>query len=147
MSGSGRVAATLAQPVAIEGELAIGRVDLTPYLPPAPRGRRSLLPAKPQAAVLTEEWSDAPITLPLPLPIDVDFRVRAEGVKARQLELGAVNTRLQSDRQQATVTIDELQAYGGRLAGNAAGHPGHTARLCARAADPGHRPPRDAARR
>ena len=123
MSGSGRVAAALADPIAVEGELAMGRVDLTPYLPPAAAASQPAS-AKPQAAALTEDWSDAPIALPLPLPVDVDFRLRAEGVKARQLELGAVNTRLQADRQQATVTIDELQAYGGRLTGNARATPG-----------------------
>ena len=123
VSGSGRVAAALAEPIAVEGELALGRVDLTPYLPPAAAGGQPAS-GKPQAAALTEDWSDAPIALPLPLPVDVDFRLRADGVKARQLELGAVNTRLQADRQQATVTIDELQAYGGRLTGNARATPG-----------------------
>jgi AsmA protein len=122
VSGSGRVAAALANPIAVEGELGMGRVDLTPYLPPAATASQPTS-AKPQAAVLTEEWSDAPIVLPLPLPIDVDFRLRMDGVKARQLELGAVNARLQADRQQATVTIDELQAYGGRLAGDARATP------------------------
>ena len=123
VSGSGRVAAALADPIAIEGELAVGRVDLTPYLPPAAAGGQPAS-GKPQAAALTEDWSDAPIALPLPLPVDVDLRLRADGVKARQLELGVVNTRLQADRQQATVTIDELQAYGGRLTGNARATPG-----------------------
>ena len=55
----------------------------------------------------------------MPFPIDADLRLRAEGLKARQIELGALSARLQSDRQQATVTIDELQAYGGRLAATA----------------------------
>jgi AsmA protein len=124
VSGSGRVAAALANPIAVEGELAMGRVDLTPYLSPAAVASQPSS-AKPQAAVLTEDWSDAPIALPLPLPIDVDFRLRAEDLKARQLELGAVNARLQADRQQATVTIDEVQAYGGRLTGNARATPGN----------------------
>ena len=60
----------------------------------------------------------------LPLPIDVDFRLRATSVKARQIELGALNARLQSDRQQTAVTLDELQAYGGRLTGSAKATPG-----------------------
>ena len=48
----------------------------------------------------------------------LDLRLRATSVKARQIEIGALNaTRLQADRQQAAVTIDQLQAYGGGLKG------------------------------
>ena len=116
IAGNGRAAMGFGDPSAVEGELAFGRLDLTPYLPTAPAGGGSPSPGAPQPDA---GWSDAPIELPLPLPVDVDFRVRADGVRARQLEVGAVSARLQSDRQQAVVTVDELQAYDGRLSGNA----------------------------
>jgi AsmA protein len=121
IAGNGRAALRFGEPSAVEGELAFGRLDLTPYLPAAPAGGGSPSPGAPPPDA---GWSDAPIELPLPLPVDVDFRVRAEGVRARQLEVSAVSARLQSDRQQAVVTVDELQAYGGRLAGNARAKPG-----------------------
>ncbi len=109
--------------MAVEGELSFGRLDLTPYL--APPGGAGKAPPAPTKRTLETEWSDAPLDLPLPLPIDLDFRVRAAGLKAPQIELGATNVRLQSDRQQAAVTIDELQAYDGKVTGNAQGGPAH----------------------
>ncbi len=120
ITGSGRAAATLGQPPAVEGEIALGALDLDPYLPADSESTSNTAPAPATPA----GWSDEPITLPLPLPIDVDFRLRAASVRARQIELGALNARLQSDRQQAAVTLDELQAYGGRLAGSAKATPG-----------------------
>ena len=117
LDGKGRAAATLGAPVAVEGELSFGRLDLTPYL--APPGGAGKAPPAPTKRTLETEWSDAPLDLPLPLPIDLDFRVRAADLKAPQIELGATNVRLQSDRQQAAVTIDELQAYDGKVTGNA----------------------------
>jgi AsmA protein len=121
IAGNGRAAVSFGDPSALEGELAFGRLDLTPYLPPAPAGGENPSPSAPQPDA---GWSDTPIELPLPLPVDVDFRVRAEGVRARQLEVGAVNARLRSDREQVVATVDELQAYGGRLAGIARAKPG-----------------------
>ena len=66
-------------------------------------------------------WPDTPIELPLPLPVDADLRVHGDGVKAGKIEIGAFATRLQADRQQAAVTIDQLQTFGGGLKGNAQG--------------------------
>ena len=120
IAGTGRAAINLGDPPAVEGELAFGRLDLNPYLPTAPAGGESPAPTPPGPDA---GWSDAPIALPLPLPVDVDVRVRAEGVRAHQLEVGAVSVHLQSDRQQAVATVDELQAYGGRLTGNARATP------------------------
>jgi AsmA protein len=108
----------------VDGELTLGRLDLTPYLPAMPASNQPASSAGAQPATPEEGWSEAPIDLPLPLPIDADIRLRADGLKAGQLELGALNARLQADRQQAIVSIDELQAYGGRLAGNARAKPG-----------------------
>ena len=119
VTGTGRATMRFGDPAAIEGELALGRLDLTPYLPTTPAGGQPSSAAGAQASSPEGGWSEAPIALPLPLPIDVDFRVRAEGLKAAKLEVGAVNTRLQADRRQATITLDELQAYGGQLTGHA----------------------------
>jgi AsmA protein len=123
VTGTGRAAVKFSDPPTVEGALDLGRLDLTPYLP-APAAERAAPSAKPQAAALDQDWSDAPIDLPLPLPIDIDFRVRAEGVKTGRVDLGVVSARLQADRQQATVTVDEVQAYGGRVVGNATAKPG-----------------------
>jgi AsmA protein len=123
VTGTGRAAMRFGDPAAVNGELALGRLDLTPYLPTTPAGGQPSSVAGAPASASDGGWSEAPIALPLPLPIDVDFRVWAEGLKAAELELGAVNTRLQADRRQATVTLDELQAYGGRLTGDARARP------------------------
>jgi len=122
VTGTGRAAMRFGDPSAVDGELALGRLDLTPYLPTTPAGGGQSASGA-QASASDGGWSEAPIALPLPLPIDVDLRVRAEGLKTAQLELGAVNTRLQADRRQGSVTLDELQAYGGRLTGNARARP------------------------
>ena len=123
VTGTGRAAMRFGDPSAVDGELALGRLDLTPYLPATPAGGQPSSAAGAPARPSEGGWSEAPIALPLPLPIDVDFRVRAEGLKAAKLELGAVNTRLQADRRQATITLDEVQAYGGQLTGNAQARP------------------------
>ena len=114
VTGTGRAAVNFGEPAGRRGGAGLR--------PPGPDaipatgtcGRSSCAVGKAAGRSAHEDWSDAPIDVPLPLPIDVDLRLRAEGVKAGQLELGAVSARLQADRQQATVTIDELQAYGGR---------------------------------
>jgi AsmA protein len=125
--GRGRLSATLGEPPVVQGELAMGRLDVTPYVATGPAPKPTASSSTPQAAVLTQEWSQAPITLPLPLPVDADLRLQAESVKAGQVELGGVNARLQADRTQAKVTLDELQGYGGQVVGDAQAKPGSPA--------------------
>ena len=127
ISGRGRLSATLGEPPMVQGELAMGRLDVTPYVATGAAPKSTAASGAPQAAVLTQEWSQAPITLPLPLPVDADLRLQAESVKAGQVELGSVNARLQADRMQAKVTLDELQGYGGRVSGAAQAKPGSPA--------------------
>ena len=114
ISASGDAAVDLTQPPKVTGDIALARLDLSPYL--APEGSPGTPAAKADSAASTG-WPDTPIKLPLPLPVDADLRVHGDGVKAGKIEIGAFATRLQADRQQAAVTIDQLQAFGGGLKG------------------------------
>ena len=114
ISASGDAAVDLTQPPKVTGDIALARLDLSPYL--APEGSPGAPAAKADGTAGTG-WPDTPIELPLPLPVDADLRVHGDGVKAGKIEIGAFATRLQADRQQAAVTIDQLQAFGGGLKG------------------------------
>ena len=120
ITGSGRAAATLGQPPAVEGEIALARLDLDPYLPAdseppvdSAAGTGGPRPAGPTT----------PITLPLPLPSMSTCAPRGEREGAPDRDRRP-NADCKPDRQQAAVTLDELQAYGGRLAGSAKATPG-----------------------
>jgi AsmA protein len=114
ISASGDVAVDFTKPSKVTGDIALARLDLSPYLAPAaPSGT----PAAKVDNVASTGWSDTPINLPLPLPVDADLRVQGDGVKAGRIEIGAFAMRLQADRQQAAVLIDQLQAFGGGLKG------------------------------
>ena len=114
MKASGQAAAELAQPPKVTGDIALGRLDLSPYL-----GAEDSAAAPGAKAGGTAEagWPDTPIDLPLPLPVDADLKLHGDGVKAGKIEIGAFAARIEADRKQATATIDSLQAYGGGLKG------------------------------
>lgn len=113
ISATGEVAADLTEPPKVTGDLALGRLDLSPYMGAEQPAGAPAAGTESKAA----GWPDTPIELPLPLPVDADVKLRGEGVKAGKIEIGAFATRLEADRQQAAVTIDQLQAYGGGLKG------------------------------
>ena len=114
MKASGQAAAELAQPPKVTGDIALGRLDLSPYL-----GAEDSAAAPGAKAGGTAEagWPDTPIDLPLPLPVDADLKLHGDGVKAGKIEIDAFAARIEADRKQATVTIESLAAYGGGLKG------------------------------
>ncbi|MFO1046471.1 MAG: AsmA family protein [Geminicoccaceae bacterium] len=126
LSASGQAAVDLAQPPKVTGDLALGRLDLSPYMA---SGQASGAPA-PEASA---GWPETPIDLPLPLPVDIDLKLHGAGVKAGKFEVGDYATHILADRQQAGVTIESLAAYGGnvkgRLAAQAAEPPAYTVDL------------------
>ena len=114
ISASGDAAVDLTQPPKVTGDIALARLDLSPYL--GPEGSPGA-PAAKMDGTAGPGWPDTPIKLPLPLPVDADLRVHGDSVKAGKIEIGAFATRLQADRQQAAVTIEQLQTFGGGLKG------------------------------
>lgn len=111
ISASGEAAVDFSQAPKVSGDIALAHLDLSPYLPP-----QGTPAAKAHPAAGTG-WPETPIELPLPLPVDADLRVHGDGLKAGKIEVGAFSARLQADRQQAVVTIDRLDAFGGQLKG------------------------------
>jgi AsmA protein len=114
ISASGDAAVDFTQTPRLTGDIALARLDLSPYL--ASKGRPGTH-ATETDNVASTGWPDTPINNPLPLPVDADVRVRGAGVKAGKIEIGAFVARLQAKRQQAAVIIDQLQAFGGGLKG------------------------------
>ena len=129
LTASGAAAVDLGQPPKVTGDLALGRLDLSPYLA---SGQTSGAPAE-TGGKAAAGWPETPIDLPLPLPVDVDLALHGAGVKAGKIEVGDYATRILADRQQAAVTIDSLAAYGGtvkgRLAAQASEPPAYTVDL------------------
>ena len=145
VSGSGRVAAALADPVAIEGELALGRVDLTPYLPPAAAGRPACFrqAASGGADGGLVRCADRFAAAPAGRRRFPPSRRGREGTaaRARRGEHEAAGGPAASHRHHRRVAGLWRAAHRQR-----AGDPGQSARLCARTAEPGHRPARHTSR-
>lgn len=114
LTASGSAAVDLAQPPKVTGDIALGRLDLSPYLGGDAAG------AAPAGGKAEAGWPETPIDLPLPLPVDVDLALHGAGVKAGKIEVGDYATHILADRQQAAVTIDRLAAYGGGVKGKLA---------------------------
>jgi AsmA protein len=116
IQAAGEIAVALIEPPKVTGGLALGRLDLSPYLRPGPTNGA---PGQQDAV-----WPDTSMELPLPLPVDLDVRVRGESVTAGKVEIGAFAARVEADRRQAVLSVEELRAYGGGLTGRAKIEPG-----------------------
>ena len=113
---------TLANPMAVEGEIGLGALDLDSLSSARGHSQPAYI-GQTAGPVTPAEWSDEPIALPLPFRSIVDFRLRMderEGAAAR-------TRRRQREAAGGPATghrhLDELQAYGGRLAGDAQATP------------------------
>ncbi len=113
IGASGKAAVDLAEPAKVTADIALGRLDLSPYL-----AQPASVAAGGSPAEASGTWSDRPLDLPLPLPVDLDVRIRGEGLKADRIEVGAFAARVGADRQQATATVESLKAYGGGVTGS-----------------------------
>ena len=113
-------AVDLAQPPQGDGDIALARLDLSPYL-----GGRKGSPGdtrRPRrAARAGAGWPDTPIELPLPLPVDADLRVHGDGAEGGQDGDRGVRHAIEADRQQAAVTIDAAPGLWRRVEGEAQG--------------------------
>ena len=93
---------------ALSGTLSVDRLDLNPYLPPAP-ATRSI--AAPRAA--PTEWSDAPLALTGLTAADMDFSLAAEALRYREIDIGKSALVLKLIAGKLTADLRETTLYGG----------------------------------
>ncbi len=127
IKGTGAVSVALDGPrPRISGKLALGMLDLNPYLPPEKRGTRAgganggATPAQPTQAQPTQagnrppaDWSDAPIDLSGLGAFDADLAFSAEGILFRKLAIGRSVVALALKGSDLVVDLKKLALYGG----------------------------------
>jgi len=96
------------------GELAFGRLDLDPYLPPGPADGAA---AEADGGEAEAGWSEEPLALPLPAPVDAELVLRFAGVRVRGLEFGAGRVELVVEGSRARIAVPELALYEGEATG------------------------------
>lgn len=68
-------------------------------------------------AVATAGWSDRPIDVSGLSALDMDLGIRAQSLRLGPVTLGPVAARVTVDRARAVVSLDDVGAYGGTVAG------------------------------
>lgn len=93
----------------ITGDLSTSLLDLTPYIPAdtAPDANRS------GAAAGVSQWSDEPIDLAPLRTLDSDLTIRANQLKARDIEVSDVTALVNVDRGRMTARLNQFRLYGG----------------------------------
>ncbi len=116
IEGRGEVAAKLAgAKPKVTGQLALGRVDLNPYLPPP--AQAAAAPAQGEGAAAASGWSDEPIALPLPTDLDVAFELTVDSLQLRKLQLERTKLGLNLEGGTLALALNEMALYGGRGSG------------------------------
>jgi AsmA protein len=92
----------------ITGDLSTAMLDLTPYIPAdsAPQGDRN-------ANSGVSQWSDEPIDLAPLRTMDSELTIRADELKARDIEISDVTALITVDRGRMTARLNRFQLYGG----------------------------------
>ncbi len=99
---------------AVRGKLAVERLDLNPYLPPAD----AAAPATGQAAPAARpDWSDAPIDTAALKAADVDVALSVDGMRIREIEIGKSVLHLALVGGRLTADLRELALYEGAGSG------------------------------
>ncbi len=93
----------------ITGELSTAMLDLTPYIPAdsEPDANRAGAPAG------ISQWSDEPIDLAPLRTIDTEITIRADELKARDIEVSDVTALTTLDQGRMTARLNRFQLYGG----------------------------------
>ena len=123
IEGQGEVVVDLsAQVPEVTGRLALGAVDLNPYLPPEPAGAQTAggaAPAPPegQSGAAPAGWSDEPIALPPIGGANVNFALSTGPLKMRDLQLDRSQLALRVAGTHLAVDVQEIALYGGRGSG------------------------------
>ncbi len=121
ISGSGDFAVDMSSgKPSLKGVLALGELDLNPYLPPEQAGgdNGAAQPAAQAGERAPAGWSDEPIDMSGLHAANVDFKLQVQGIKVRDLKIGesAVNTVLKDGRLQ--VDLAQLKLYEGEGKGS-----------------------------
>lgn len=92
----------------ITGELSTALLDLTPYIPAenAPDANRS-------GGSGISEWSDEPMDLAPLRTVDTEITIRADELKARDIEVSDVTALTTLDQGRLTARLNRFQLYGG----------------------------------
>jgi AsmA protein len=122
IEGQGNLAVDLSGQVPqVRGRLALGAVDLNPYLPPdaadqVPATGESPAPGDGEETAATD-WSDEPIELPPIGGADVDFALSIGALKVRDLQLDRSELALRLQGAHLAVDLQEIALYGGQGSG------------------------------
>ena len=92
----------------ITGELSTALLDLTPYIPAesAPDANRS-------GGSGISEWSDEPMDLAPLRTVDTEITIRADELKARDIEVSDVTALTTLDQGRLTARLNRFQLHGG----------------------------------
>ena len=117
LKGSGQIAVLLgAKTPLLKGNLALGAVDLNPYLPQ--RGGVALGNAPVAAPAATAGnpaagWSDAPLDLAALKAVDMQLGLTMPSLKFEKFEIGKSALDLQLDNGRLTAGFKQVELYGG----------------------------------
>lgn len=93
----------------ITAEIDLGMLDINPYLPPIEDKPQ----AKPDAPAVPIVWDESPVELSALKQLDLQVKVKASGLKARDITLGENQFSVKVKQGLATVTLDKFNAYEG----------------------------------
>ena len=108
---NGDLALALNERLRISGSLALGNLNLDPYLPP--RDDAAAPAAEATDSTEPQGWPNDPLNLPLPLPVDLDLVLEIDAVRADKVELGKGKIELFADNLTTKVNVVEQILYDG----------------------------------
>jgi AsmA protein len=123
IEGQGEVVVDLSAEVPeVDGQLALGAVDLNPYLPPEAAGEQAAAGAAPapsedQGGAAPAGWSDEPIALPPIGGANVNFALTTGPLRVRDLQLDRSQLALRLAGPHLAVDLQEIALYGGQGSG------------------------------
>jgi AsmA protein len=110
----------------VTARLALGKLDLNPYLPPENRSAHSAgaakpkagAPAKPKAATpaakpTSSDWSDDPIDLSALKSINADLDLTVEGIVFRKIKIGESHLKIALKSGVMVSNLTRMSLYGG----------------------------------
>lgn len=101
----------------INARLALGQLDLNPYLPPETSSAGSAKPPTvspgTRGAAPQSDWSDAPIDLSPLRQVNADLDFSVDGLKIRKITLGKSHLVVANKDGKLVANLAEMQLYGG----------------------------------